>query len=64
MLYRSQYTFCFNEAREVTAVHVLKIGDILQDLGEVLSSDFIPFVFSASFGIHKGFQISSKWNFH
>jgi len=55
MLCRLQCTFLFSEIRKVTAVHVLKMGDILQDLGEVLCSEFIPFVFSASFSIHKRF---------
>ena len=36
----------------MTAVHLLKMGDILQIVGEVLCSDFIPFVFSASWNIH------------
>jgi hypothetical protein len=33
---RSQFAFWFNEARELTVAHVLKMGDILHDLGEVL----------------------------
>jgi hypothetical protein len=55
MLFRSQYTFWFNEARELAVVHVLKMGDILHDLGKVLCSEFISFVFSASVSIHKRF---------
>ena len=39
----------------MTAGHVLKMGDILQDVGEVLCSEFIPLVFSASVNIHKRF---------
>ena len=39
----------------MTAVHVLKIGGILQDLGEILCAEFIPFVFGVSVSIHKRF---------